>query len=142
MSSVIELAPEDLPILLEAYDNKRKQLREKMREITIEIKKLDERIARIKNPQAHGTAVVNTIVYPGLVDLNYNVNAVWNDKIKFILKEHGGALTSSQIVTRVLQLEPNKERLQVMRSVSATLANGGKFYTKVEKPTGNEYTLK
>lgn len=140
MSSAIQLAPEDLPILIEAYDNKRRILREKMREISLEIKKLDERVAYIRNPSAHGTSVSALLhVLPS----GYNVNAVWNDKIQFILREHsGGPLTTAQIVTKVLEREPNKVRLQVMRSVSATLANGSKFYLKEEKPTGNEYRLK
>jgi|GEM_PF-1399151 len=76
---------------------------------------------------------INTVL-----DNGYNKQWIWARKIQFLLE--GGGLTTSQLVKRILELEPEKEneRSRIVASVSAVLSSKSKADTDPFKKIVND----
>jgi hypothetical protein len=53
---------------------------------------------------------------------DYDKNAMWINKVLFVIREKGEAMTSSDIVKRIMEIEPYLDKKRTYNSVTATIS--------------------
>jgi hypothetical protein len=130
MGSFLNLEEEDVGILLEAYKNKKKLVEEQLEKLSQDLRKLNERIAQL-DPSISSLKVISGSDKP----IVYNREGTWNDKIKFVFSGLKKPLTTAEIVSQILNFQPELDKTAVTRSISATLTVGADkgLYIKEER---------
>jgi hypothetical protein len=138
------LEPDDLKILLNAYDSQRIEVMHKLKKLADEVKVLDIKIDKVKMAlTSMNESEQDYASQPKLPGINgYERDWTWNEKIRYILSHNKRPMTRGEIVEEIIQHEPefvaNKKALNV--SISATLSAGATkkgYYRRINVAEGN-----
>ena len=91
-------------LIAAVYLERERQLLAELEEVREALKKLENNGTEIKYPQG------------------YNPKWVWKDKITYLLKDTFLPLSTTEIVNKFLQIEPDFDRKKVTASISATIS--------------------
>lgn len=120
----IQISERDIPLLIKVYTDKKNKLLEELKTVDAFLLQLNE------GKRKKDSLDIGTLTQP---HKKYNLDWTWVDKIEYILQEANKALTTSEIVTRVIRLDPKLEghERKVLGSISAVLSAkskpGGRF---------------
>lgn len=141
MTPPIELVPE----FIKMCDAKMAALRMEMESLMTKHQELEEKLTSfaryrfsLEHPDKEVQMVHNTAIKPPVFSdgFGYNVDAPLSEKVRFILHEADRPMRTSEVVSRMMELEPAKyDRRQYMKRVSSYLAdavNAGKLSRRRE----------
>lgn len=153
----LEITAAEAQVILKMNSVREKEIKEnisKMKNELVEIAEMNKRIEGLLNTNNTTDATyVNSKVVESINSFHkypYDPNFTNAQKIEFVLKAAGRAMTSAEIINEISKHQPGWDRMKIISSISAVLSMGTSgargtkiLYTKSQNGKGeNVYELK